>query len=139
MKRESDQSISGDSKYTRFGRRGLLTPFATLVLISILTVGLTGCMDGANQSPNCYISVSPSFGKAPINVTFTMSADDVDGYVASWTLDVDGNGDPEYSGDGGPPQTLKHTYQSSIAAMAELKVKDDRGASAKAGVAVSIL
>lgn len=138
MKRASDHNRSEDSKFTRFGG-SLLAPFTALILISILTVGLTGCMDGANQSPNCYILVSPSFGNAPINVTFTMSADDVDGYVASWSLDVDGDGDPDYSGDGGPPQTLKHTYQSSIAATAELKVKDDRGASANAGVSVYIL
>lgn len=138
MKCASDRIRSEDSKFTRFGRRGLLAPFTVLLLISILTVGLTGCID-SNQSPNCFISASPNFGNAPLEVTFTMSADDLDGYVASWSLDVDGDGDADYSGDGGPPQTLKHTYQTSIVTIAELSVKDDRGASAKTGVTVSVL
>jgi hypothetical protein len=103
MKRASVKRESKDLKFTRFGRRGLLAPFATLVLVSIFAVGLTGCMDSANQSPNCFISAAPNFGNAPLQVTFTMSADDVDGYVATWSLDVDGDGDSDYSGDGGPP------------------------------------
>jgi hypothetical protein len=138
MKGASGLGRSEDSKFIRFGRRGLLPPFTILVLISILTVGLTGCID-SNQSPNCFISASPNFGNAPLEVTFTMSADDVDGHVATWSLDVDGDGDPDYSGDGGPPQTLDHSYEFSGEYVPTLRVTDDGSKRAEASVTVSVL
>jgi hypothetical protein len=139
MKRVSDHNRSEDLKFTRFGRRGLLAPFTTLVLVSIFAVGLAGCMDSANQSPNCFISASPNFGNAPLEVTFTLSADDVDGHIATWSLDVDGDGDPDYSGDGGPPQTLDHFYEFSGEYVPTLSVTDDGSKRAEASVTVSVL
>ena len=42
-----------------------------------------------NQPPTCSLSANPRSGKAPLTVTFTMSASDPDGSISIWGLDVD--------------------------------------------------
>jgi len=63
-----------------------------------------------NQPPICSVSANPDFGDAPLFVTFTLGASDPDGWISAWVLDVDGDGNADYSGTGSPPSTQPHTY-----------------------------
>ncbi|MCX9083200.1 MAG: right-handed parallel beta-helix repeat-containing protein [Candidatus Methanoperedens sp.] len=65
-----------------------------------------------------------------MDVTFTMSASDTDGSIASWSLDVDNDGTAEYSGAGNPPATQAYTYVVDGTYIAKLTVTDDEGATA---------
>lgn len=82
-----------------------------------------------NQPPTCTLSANPTSGEAPLTVTFSMSASDSDGTIASWELDVDSDGTAEYSGSGAPPATQDHTYNDAGTYTAKLIVWDDAGAS----------
>jgi PKD repeat protein len=90
------------------------------------TAGVTA--DPPNQAPAASLSANPASGDAPLTVTFSMSAGDSDGAIASWALDVDNDGTPEYSGAGEPPATQQHTYGSPGVYTAELTVQDDDAA-----------
>ena len=56
-----------------------------------------GAYEGGNIPPTCTLTADPSSGYAPLITTFSMSANDPDGTIASWELDVDNDGTPEYS------------------------------------------
>jgi subtilisin family serine protease len=75
-----------------------------------------------NQPPTCDLIANPSSGEAPLATVFTMTANDPDGSVTSWELDVDNDGTPEYSdaGDLDPPETRSHTYTDPGTYTAEL-------------------
>jgi PKD repeat protein len=81
-----------------------------------------------NQAPTATLAANPVSGDAPLLVTFSMSASDVDGTIASWELDVDNDGTAEYSGAGDPPATQQHTYTDAGTYTAELTVWDDDSA-----------
>jgi len=81
-----------------------------------------------NQLPVCTLYANPDSGEAPLEVKFTLNANDPDGSIASWKLDVNNNGIVEYSGLGNPPLTQQHTYQDSGTYMAKLTVTDNKGA-----------
>jgi len=83
-----------------------------------------------NQSPTCSLSASPRSGKAPLTVTFSMGANDLDGSISAWVLDVDGDGNADYSGTGNPPSTQEHTYTTEDSYTAILMVSDNDGATA---------
>lgn len=83
-----------------------------------------------NNPPTCLLSASPTSGTAPLTVTFSMSASDSDGTIASWQLDVDNDGTAEYSGSGTPPATQTHTYNEPGTYTAKLTVTDDDEATA---------
>lgn len=91
------------------------------------TPGLT--TRGGNQPPTCTLTADPSSGEAPLTTTFYMTANDPDGTIASWELDVDNNGTAEYSGSGEPPATQQHTYNDPGEYTAKLTVWDNEGAS----------
>jgi VCBS repeat-containing protein len=91
-----------------------------------------------NQRPTCSISANPRSGKAPLEVTFSMSAGDPDGSIIAWVLDVNGDGKADYSGNGNPPSTLKHTYTSEGSYSIVLMVGDNDGASAVATETVNV-
>ncbi|MBN2251173.1 MAG: peptidoglycan DD-metalloendopeptidase family protein [Candidatus Altiarchaeota archaeon] len=80
-----------------------------------------------NQPPTCSLSAISTSGNAPLLVIFSMSADDPDGSISSWSLDVDNDGTPEYSGLGNPYATQQHTYQDLGSYTARLTVKDNSG------------
>ncbi|MBM3233908.1 PKD domain-containing protein [Candidatus Pacearchaeota archaeon] len=69
-------------------------------------------MCNENQKPTCSLSSTPRSGKAPLKVTFSLSASDSDGIINAWVLDVNGDGNADYSGTGNPPSTLSHTYNN---------------------------
>ena len=81
-----------------------------------------------NQRPSATLSTTLNTGPAPLNVTFAMTASDPDGSIQSWSLDIDDDGVSEYSGIGGPPASLQHTYQANGTYVANLTVTDDGGA-----------
>jgi PKD repeat protein len=54
-----------------------------------------------------------------------MTANDPDGSISSWVLDVDGDGNADYSGSGNPPSTQQHTYQNPGDYTAKLTVTDN--------------
>ncbi len=63
-----------------------------------------------NTPPTCSVSAEPTSGPSPLDVTFTISASDADGSISAWVLDVDGDGNADYSGTGSPPASIPHTY-----------------------------
>jgi hypothetical protein len=91
-----------------------------------------------NQPPTCDLIANPSSGEAPLATVFTMTANDPDGSIASWELDVDNDGTPEYSDTGDPPETQSHTYDDPGTFTAELTVWDDDGTPAYATTDVTV-
>jgi PKD repeat protein len=81
-----------------------------------------------NQPPTCTLTGNPTSGDAPLEVVFSMTANDPDGSVDSWELDIDNDGTAEYSGTGDPPSTQSHTYNDPGYYTAELTVWDNEGA-----------
>ncbi|MCD6331426.1 MAG: hypothetical protein J7L80_04425, partial [Thermoplasmata archaeon] len=82
-----------------------------------------------NNPPNCSIEANPSIGKPPLTVTFFINTSDIDGSIALWQLDVDGDNSPEYEGME-PPSKLIHTYNEIGLYTVNLTVVDDDGAKA---------
>jgi len=78
-----------------------------------------------NIQPTCSLSGQPTNGNIPLIVTFTLTASDTDGTISSWSLDVDDDGTPEFSGSGTPPVTQTHTYNTAGSFNARLTVTDD--------------
>ena len=91
-------------------------------------IAAAGAQPSGNQPPTCTLTADPSSGEAPLTTTFSMSANDPDGTIASWKLDVDNDGTAEYSGSGNPPATQQHTYNNPGTYTAKLTVTDDEGA-----------
>jgi len=81
----------------------------------------------SNQPPTCSLSAHPISGIAPLTTTFTLDANDTDGSITSWTLDVDNDGNAEFFGAGRPSATKKHTYNSAGVYTAKLTVTDNKG------------
>lgn len=121
------------------GKGSRTWPITMMVFAALLVMTFSGCLGTANQPPNCHLLASPNFGNHPLNVIFSLGASDTDGSIASWTLDVDGDDTPEYSGTGDPPQVLDHTYKFSGEYAPILRVTDDEGGSAEASDNVSVL
>lgn len=91
-----------------------------------------------NNPPTCTLSASPDSGNAPLTTTFSMTANDSDGTISSWELDVDNDGTAEYNGSGSPPATQQHTYNSPDTYTAELTVWDDDGATGDATQTIAV-
>ncbi len=80
--------------------------------------------------PTCSLYGNPISGNVPLIVTFSMEAHDTDGTIASWNLDINNDGTPEYSGSGNPPSTQQHTYTNAGVYTAKLAVTDNEGETA---------
>jgi len=101
----------------------------------LFVIGMCGCLESnnegnktpANQSPTCSLSANPTSGNVPLTTTFYMGASDTDGNIASWSLDVNNDGNAEYSGSGLPPSTKQYTFQYSGVYSVVLIVRDDKG------------
>ena len=91
------------------------------------TVTITVTSPG-NQPPICTLSAYPTKGITPLTVTFTMTASDPDGTIATWTLDAHTDGTLDYTGSGTPPSTQQHIYHTPGNYTATLTVTDDQGA-----------
>lgn len=78
-----------------------------------------------NIPPTCSISANVTQGYTPLDVTFSLFANDSDGYIVSWKLDCNGDGIEDYHGNGEPPSTLSYTYQNAGTYVANLTVEDN--------------
>jgi PKD repeat protein len=88
---------------------------------------VTIIVTGANQAPSCHISSDPPEGVAPLTVAFELSATDIDGYITSWSIDINPHegDDIEYSGSGEPPEMLTHIFLDPGSYQVHLQVVDD--------------
>jgi len=91
-----------------------------------------------NQPPTCSLYADPKSGDAPLTVTFYMSANDPDGSISAWVLDVNGDGNADYQGYGNPPSTKTHTYTTAGSYNVILGVIDDESATALAFETVNV-
>lgn len=90
-----------------------------------------------NSAPDAMLSATPSYGDAPLTVTFDASASvDSDGTITTVAFDVDGNGTNESSGTS---RTFAYTFTTAGTYTAKVTVTDDDGATdvATATVVVS--
>jgi len=93
-------------------------------LTSMATISISS---PTGKLPICSLTCSPSSGRSPLIVTFSLSASDSDGLVTSWALDTNGNGITEYSGSGLPPPIIHHNYLSKGTYSAKLTVFGNDG------------
>jgi parallel beta-helix repeat protein len=92
-----------------------------------------------NQSPICALSVHPDSGYAPLSVTFSMDANDPDGSLVSWSLDINNDGTVEYSGTGNPSSTQPHTYNTPGIYTSRFTVIDNQGSTSTDTVTISAI
>jgi hypothetical protein len=103
------------------------TTFAPETPVSEATSMVNG---GRKDLPMASLSASPTSGAAPLAVTFSLRASDPGGSISAWVLDVDGDGNADYSGTGNPPATQKHTYAEPGSYNVTFMVSDEVGANA---------
>jgi endonuclease/exonuclease/phosphatase family metal-dependent hydrolase len=84
-----------------------------------------------NQPPQVSITASPTSGVSPLFVTFSSSASDSDGYIASYFWNF---GDNTTSSSANPT----HTYSSPGSYLAYLTVTDNNGAPSTANVTINV-
>jgi PKD repeat protein len=80
-----------------------------------------------NQPPTATLVANPNAGTAPLDVTFSATASDTDGSIASYTLSF-GDGSEPVTGSGSPPATFQHTYTLVGHFTAVLAVMDNANA-----------
>ncbi len=82
----------------------------------------------SNLSPTiASFSPDPVSGNTPLSVTFTASASDPDGYIATYEWDFDGDGN--YDEEAATTSDTYYTYTEAGTYNAKLRVTDDGGAS----------
>ncbi|HEC91564.1 MAG TPA: DUF4352 domain-containing protein, partial [Candidatus Atribacteria bacterium] len=113
----------------------------------LLVGGIVGCITqkdktntiaNQNNPPTCYLSANLLSGYRPLNVTFSISANDTDGYIFFWKLDVDNDELAEFWGQGNPPPIIQYTYQKLGIYTATLTVNDNNGSTASREVTITI-
>jgi serine protease len=118
-----DLGTSGWDKYYGYG---LINAYNALTYIP------------GNSAPTCTLTANPTSGVVPLTTTFSMTATDTDGTIASWALDINNDGTAEYSGSGRPPATQTHTYSTTGTYTAKLTVVDDDSASGFKTVIITV-
>jgi len=118
----------------------------TLIILLFLSASLLiGCIERGEESvntpPMSSLSVSPfPSGYAPYNVTFYINAKDSDGYIVSWSLDVNNDGIPEFTGSGDElPKMINYTYTTAGNYTAKLIVTDNNGGTDESIVTITVL
>jgi PKD repeat protein len=102
------------------------------------TTVITVNVENQNQEPTCSINAEPTSGNAPLVVRFSMNADDLDGDIVIWELDVNDDGNPEYRQEGSPPSDQLHMYTSSGVFTARLTVWDNDEATGDDTVVITV-
>jgi parallel beta-helix repeat protein len=91
-----------------------------------------------NQPPTCTLLASSTNGTVPLTVIFTMTVNASDGTITTWTLDIDNDGMPDYSGSGEPPSTQQHTYNSTGTYTAKFMVTDNHSSTASDSTIIAV-
>lgn len=92
------------------------------------TIKITVSATLSNNIPICSLSASPTSGDAPLTVTFSMDAEDLDGTISFWELDVDNDGTSEFSDSGESPSGKQYIYTNSGEYTAKFTVFDNESA-----------
>jgi PKD repeat protein len=92
----------------------------------------------ANQPPVSKLTANLTTGVFPLDVSFLMTANDPDGAISSWKLDIDNDGIMEYSGSGNPPPIQPCTYLEPGNYTAKLTVIDNDGKSDRDSIKIII-
>lgn len=109
----------------------------TVIFFIFLTGMMHGCiMENDDIGSMCTLTVLPTSGKAPLLVTFTFTASVFKGDIASWELDTNTDGAPEYQGSGFLPSNQPHVYQDTGTFTATLTIKDNCGIEAIHSISV---
>ncbi|TCC64536.1 PKD domain-containing protein [Kribbella pittospori] len=88
-----------------------------------------------NNPPTAVIDADPSSGPTPLTVTFDGTAsNDADGDALTYAWDLDNDG--QY--DDSTASTVQHTYTTSGAAIARLKVTDSHGGTGTATTQINV-
>ena len=130
---------------THYGaiRGDIKMKLAISMTVCILLVGMMyGCIEEnreeENVPPACTLVASPINGTVPLTVTFTLTASDSDGNISSWKLDIDTDGNTEYSGTGTPPVTKVHIYDTPGSYSAQLIVTDNGGKTSSDTILITV-
>ena len=91
----------------------------------------------ATSPPTATLVAAPTSGAAPLETTFTLTAADADGAIASYTLNF-GDGTTPLSGTGVPPATTAHTYATNGTYTAKLTVTDNGGLTGNGTATVTV-
>lgn len=89
-----------------------------------------------NGPPVVTMTATPTSGLAPLQVTFTISASDPEGSIASYSLDF-GDGSANVVAPGAPPNSAQHTYNAG-AFLPTITVTDPLGATGSATVSITV-
>jgi len=107
---------------------------ALITLFFIFIIVISGCVQRstpANKPPHAEISAHEyCCGYPPLNVSFSLSAYDEDGYIVLWKVDCNGDGIYDYSGKGNLPNRVNYTYTHSGEYTAKFVVIDNKGSMA---------
>ncbi len=96
-------------------------------------------ISGCNEPPTVSVSISPSWGDAPLTVDFTAIANDSDGSIIKYELDVDGNGIFDYeTTTNSDTYSYTYTYEDARPYDAVVRVTDDDGDTATDSASISV-
>jgi len=110
---------------------------STVVLLIAIIFSLTSCVvPRPNQPPVAMLQATPTNGRAPLTVTFDISASyDPDGKIVSFTL-IFGDGDSTTGSD--VTKLISHTYGDNGSYTATLAVIDDDGSTGQATTTIMV-
>ena len=90
--------------------------------------------------PYCSLSANPNRGPSPLNVVFSLDILVFDGFITSWSLDIDDDGVAEYSDASSyPPATLQYTYSDPGIYSVKLEAIDEYGKINSAYTLITVL
>jgi endonuclease/exonuclease/phosphatase family metal-dependent hydrolase len=124
-----DQIVLSPQRYLFSGPGALKND--GVILASTLGAGSPPPPPTPNQPPQLSISASPTSGTSPLFVSFSSSASDPDGFIASYFWNF---GDNSTSSSANPT----HTYSSAGSFLAYLTVTDNSGAATTKNVTINV-
>ncbi len=141
-KPDADGDCTAEQEYLHtFSTPGLFTAKLTVKDDKGLTAERTLSIE-VKEKPNqppvvSAFSATPASGGVPLATTFTFTASDPDGEALTCTLDVQGDGTPEYTPTNCASGTQAHSYPTAGTFEAVLTVKDARGLTAQRKVTLT--
>lgn len=103
----------------------------------VVTAPATPAPPPSNQAPSTTLTVTPTSGEAPLQITVDATASDPDGSIASLAVDLDGDGAFDVSGSD-PVLSVGHVFDAPGAYTIRAVATDDDGASARADATVTV-